>query len=287
MGRSKDTSDNMPTVRRGDRGDAVRMLQALLPIAQDGAFEAQTDAAVRAWQRARGLTVDGIAGPQTWGSLGWLTEAECGADVQRFGPTPHRYGLNRSPQYIRPIIGMTIHYTASPRGKGQAGTDKRRLKRWSQGRLRKSSTHLIVTRRGGVIQMAPLYDRAWHAPWVSNRFKVDSKAHSPNPHTISIDLESVGWLQTLGDVLCDSYGRPYDGPRPFRDRRNKPWEPYPAAQVETLHRLCAAVARRMPWLARNPAETVQGHSEINLKHRPDPGPALDMDALRCAVAGAV
>ena len=71
-----------PTVRRGSRGPAVIELQtrlnawlratpssglALLVI--DGDFGARTDAAVRAFQRARGLTVDGIVGPNTWNAL--------------------------------------------------------------------------------------------------------------------------------------------------------------------------------------------------------------------------
>jgi peptidoglycan hydrolase-like protein with peptidoglycan-binding domain len=35
----------------------------------DGIFGAKTLAAVRAFQRSRGLTVDGVVGPLTWGAL--------------------------------------------------------------------------------------------------------------------------------------------------------------------------------------------------------------------------
>jgi peptidoglycan hydrolase-like protein with peptidoglycan-binding domain len=65
-----------PTLRRGSRGEAVKELQRRLqaagfnPGAIDGIFGQGTDSAVRAFQRARGLTADGIVGPNTWAKLG-------------------------------------------------------------------------------------------------------------------------------------------------------------------------------------------------------------------------
>jgi murein DD-endopeptidase MepM/ murein hydrolase activator NlpD len=68
-----------PILRRGSTGPAVRDLQRALtaagfPATVDGAFGLRTDAAVRALQRARGLTPDGVVGPLTWAALG-RTEA--------------------------------------------------------------------------------------------------------------------------------------------------------------------------------------------------------------------
>ncbi|MQM29753.1 MAG: hypothetical protein CRU78_04060 [Candidatus Accumulibacter phosphatis] len=65
----------MPTLRRGSRGSAVADLQRRLGAAgfnagaADGIFGSNTDAAVRAFQRARGLSADGIVGSMTWGAL--------------------------------------------------------------------------------------------------------------------------------------------------------------------------------------------------------------------------
>lgn len=64
---------------RGSRGAEVTELQKRLqmigyvvgPI--DGIFGAQTEAGVRLFQKERGLTVDGIAGPQTIGLLKKMT----------------------------------------------------------------------------------------------------------------------------------------------------------------------------------------------------------------------
>jgi len=55
-----------PTVRRGDRGDDVRLAQAAAGAKVDGIFGPDTERAVRTYQLANGLTVDGIVGPKTW-----------------------------------------------------------------------------------------------------------------------------------------------------------------------------------------------------------------------------
>jgi Transglycosylase-like domain/Putative peptidoglycan binding domain len=57
-------------VKRGDRGSAVRQIQARLGIPADGVFGPQTAHAIRRFQRAKGLVVDGIVGPQTRRALG-------------------------------------------------------------------------------------------------------------------------------------------------------------------------------------------------------------------------
>ena len=55
-----------PTIRLGDRSEAVRAWQKILRVNADGIFGPLTLAATRAWQRARGLSPDGVVGPLTW-----------------------------------------------------------------------------------------------------------------------------------------------------------------------------------------------------------------------------
>ena len=57
-------------VERGDRGPAVRKIQAALGVTVDGEFGPQTERAVKRFQRRHGLVVDGVVGPQTRGALG-------------------------------------------------------------------------------------------------------------------------------------------------------------------------------------------------------------------------
>ena len=58
-----------PILRRGSKGEAVRMLQGLLDIKTDGDFGPITENAVRAFQRKNDLVVDGVVGPRTWAAL--------------------------------------------------------------------------------------------------------------------------------------------------------------------------------------------------------------------------
>jgi peptidoglycan hydrolase-like protein with peptidoglycan-binding domain len=65
-----------PTIQNGSTGDAVRLAQQLLtdygydPGPVDGAFGPKTEQAVKEFQAAFLLTVDGIVGPKTWAMLG-------------------------------------------------------------------------------------------------------------------------------------------------------------------------------------------------------------------------
>ena len=66
--------NRLPTLRFGDRGSAVRVLQRLLtskgyPISTDGDFGVLTETAVKAFQSRKGLVSDGIVGSRTWRAL--------------------------------------------------------------------------------------------------------------------------------------------------------------------------------------------------------------------------
>lgn len=69
-------SDPMnPTLRKGDRGEDVKRMQTLLnqfgyKLKVDGNFGSGTDKAVREFQKASSLKVDGVCGPKTWAALG-------------------------------------------------------------------------------------------------------------------------------------------------------------------------------------------------------------------------
>jgi N-acetyl-anhydromuramyl-L-alanine amidase AmpD len=62
-------AENRPTLRRGDRGEPVKLVQAKIDVEANGTFDAGTEAAVRAFQRNHGLVGDGIVGPRTWATL--------------------------------------------------------------------------------------------------------------------------------------------------------------------------------------------------------------------------
>lgn len=73
----EDTTVKLPTLRKGDKGEYVTLLQTLLlnrnyklpKYGADGSFGNETLAAVKLFQQDWGLTVDGVVGAKTWEML--------------------------------------------------------------------------------------------------------------------------------------------------------------------------------------------------------------------------
>ena len=72
---SETTKVELPILENGSEGDSVEALQILLNGygfncgTVDGSFGSKTLSAVKAYQKALKLTVDGCVGPATWGAL--------------------------------------------------------------------------------------------------------------------------------------------------------------------------------------------------------------------------
>ena len=61
--------DDIGILRKGARGDGVKMMQEALGVGADGIFGAGTEAKLKEWQTENGLDADGVAGPATLGKL--------------------------------------------------------------------------------------------------------------------------------------------------------------------------------------------------------------------------
>jgi putative chitinase len=61
--------DDIGVLRKGARGEGVKMMQEALGIGADGIFGGGTEAKLKEWQAANGLVADGIAGPATLAKL--------------------------------------------------------------------------------------------------------------------------------------------------------------------------------------------------------------------------
>ena len=57
--------DDIGVLRKGCKGEGVKMMQEALGVGADGAFGPGTERALKAWQTSNGLVADGIAGPNT------------------------------------------------------------------------------------------------------------------------------------------------------------------------------------------------------------------------------
>ena len=66
---------NVPVLKKGSNNDTVKALQAMLNGygyncgTVDGDFGTKTEAALKSYQKAKGLSVDGSCGPKTWNKL--------------------------------------------------------------------------------------------------------------------------------------------------------------------------------------------------------------------------
>ena len=61
--------EDIGILKRGMKGEGVKIMQEALGIGADGDFGPGTERALKAWQRENGLVADGIAGPSTLGKL--------------------------------------------------------------------------------------------------------------------------------------------------------------------------------------------------------------------------
>jgi hypothetical protein len=99
------------TLRRGAAGPLVKEVQTKLRAGIDGIFGAGTEAAVRAFQRTRGMVPDGIVGPKTWAALDLIATQVAVAPVAANGalanaPWPATIASKIVASYLKMKFGL-------------------------------------------------------------------------------------------------------------------------------------------------------------------------------------
>ena len=113
-------------LKKGSKGVEVKELQGLLHLYQDGIFGALTEEAVIEFQKANGLTPDGIVGDNTWAKLKGNT-------------------LVKSKRTINEII---VHCSATVEGKDYTTAD---IKKWHLARgFSDIGYHYVIYRDGSI-----------------------------------------------------------------------------------------------------------------------------------------
>ena len=56
----------MNTIKKGSKGNAVKVWQIIIGTTADGNFGSGTENATKTWQKNHGLTADGIVGKNSW-----------------------------------------------------------------------------------------------------------------------------------------------------------------------------------------------------------------------------
>ena len=64
---NQNTEDyNLKTIKKGSKGNAVKVWQIIIGAAADGIFGSGTESATKTWQSKHGLAADGIVGKMSW-----------------------------------------------------------------------------------------------------------------------------------------------------------------------------------------------------------------------------
>lgn len=94
-------------LKKGSKGEDVKKLQNILGVAADGDFGANTEKAVKEWQNAHGLDIDGIVGNKTWEKMLNATKSDdIDWIIKAFIPAHITKSVGRKIKYL------VIHYTA-------------------------------------------------------------------------------------------------------------------------------------------------------------------------------
>lgn len=99
-----------PTIKYGSKGEDVAKLQRILNLVDDGIFGEITEEAVKSFQEAHGLGVDGVVGKLTWAELEKVKPTASSATSDELNSV----NIKKSRRRINLIV---IHCTATEEGK--------------------------------------------------------------------------------------------------------------------------------------------------------------------------
>ena len=150
-----------PVLRRGSSGPAVVELQRRLNVwigtsrsslrllPANGVFGPQTEVAVRAFQRARGLPVTGVVGASTWARLPAVPPVAVTPPPARIAATIRNFAFTPNPLRIR--AGTTIVWTnadVAPHTVAHGNTPNRGGV-FDSGTLMRGQSFALTLRRAG------------------------------------------------------------------------------------------------------------------------------------------
>ena len=163
---------------------------------------------------------------------------------------------------LAPPDTIVLHYTAGSNGLASAHY----LTRPDVT----ASAHLVIDRKGDIIQLVPFNVEAWHAGKSFHLGRVNL-----NHYSIGIELDNLGKLRKEGNAFIAECGKEVQPSDVFVDEANgQPtyWHRYTDEQLKTVVLVCLLLMDRYPirYLLR--------HSDITPR-KIDPGPAFPPELL--------
>ena len=162
----------------------------------------------------------------------------------------------------RLIVGpdmIVLHYTA--------GSDYMASANYLARPDVKASAHVVIGRKGEVVQLVPFNIEAWHAG--KSRFAGRSDL---NHYSIGIELDNLGQLQKRGGEFVAECGMVVPFEEVYTDDSGQEetyWHKYTSRQVKVLEEVCGLLTDCYP------IDEIVGHSDVTSR-KVDPGPALQL-----------
>ena len=130
----------------------------------------------------------------------------------------------------------------------------------------KASAHLVIGRKGEIIQLVPFDVEAWHA----GQSSYAGRTHL-NRFSIGIELDNLGRLVWTAGRFVAECGIEVEPEQVFADVSGGTatyWHRYTGQQKEILREVCGLLK------AHYPIRYVVGHSDVTSRKQ-DPGPELN------------
>lgn len=181
-------------VKKGDKGDNVKLIQKALGIESDGVFGKMTEDAVKNYQKKNNLTADGIVGQITWNKLFNVTATQNIQSESDINILKGYIYTHITKSLNRPIKYIAIHYTAG--GTSKPGTAMATRNVFLK---RNASADFVVDDRD-IVQINPDLKNyfCWSVGDKKNQYSKGGKLYgkATNKNTVSIEMCSSlmnGW----------------------------------------------------------------------------------------------
>jgi N-acetyl-anhydromuramyl-L-alanine amidase AmpD len=221
----------MKTLSLGDIGQDVVILQKVLtnngfPTTADSIFGKGTQANVIAFQKSKGLTADGVVGPNTWKALGILENPIS----KSFSPIAKWYPLKQG-QYVsanNSPIGICLHHTVS------AGSPYIVVDGWNLDSRGTVGTHFVIggvalngdnTHDGTIVQCVDIKDIVYHLN-TTRMGNTVTHNQSANKLYIGIELCAYGCLTEKNGKYYTMDGANREVPKEYVEVLETPWRTF-------------------------------------------------------------
>lgn len=229
-------------IKKGSKGDKVKLVQEFLGLTIDGDFGPETHRVVQDFQSMNGLVADGIVGPKTWDLMGLDSTDRTESSILEGDLSIEQYFLPKNEYKVGPTKKdyLFLHHTAGWHNPFHV------VDQWGRDTRGTICTEFVIggpsikgnddSYDGVVLQSFPSGGYGWHL----------GHNGSPYMHSHSVGIEVCNFGQLID-------GKAWQGTRASKDqtvilnesfRGYKQWHKYSDCQLLSLKRLIEYIGNR-------------------------------------------